>query len=544
MSLKTQTSRQLIKRSTVTGATPTIPSGSTNHTDGTWTVDNIYPGEFYWNMADRKLFLGSEYSGVTNVELIYDFSATSSTLTGGTFNSGTGTLTLNNSNSTSVQVTGFTSGGSFTGGSGNCITDLYLTNMYGCSPITIHDNFIQKDGTSVNSEDTKLKITFDDSGDGVFKVLKTGDTANPNITEEYIQVGSTGVQIQTTTTGGTGIILCENTNFPNDEINVALSSSFTTGEVTSIGLDPDFIAIGASNISTGDVLNLIIGQDLFDLVISGVTAHDINFKTRINDNSYHSQSYKSSTGLYQQTMVTESTPNDTSAYVSLQTSSASTLTMGMASGTTYSQMRFGPAVVGLPNAYADIRVSATTEGYIEVEENLITISPNLLVTNTITATTISATTYQNLPSSTTTLYKQITANTTTTNLTYTDVAGLAISASTTGVYEISAVLLTGSDTAAGIRIGMSVPASSTDFYYMVMGTNTAAANQTFVEGAASGSLVTTFACNSANNQTGITKIDGIVTTTQSGEIKIGFAKITSGTATIRAGSYIRITKIA
>lgn len=173
-----------------------------------------------------------------------------------------------------------------------------------------------------------------------------------------------------------------------------------------------------------------------------------------------------------------------------------------------------------------------------------TINGNLLVTGTTSSETISATTYQNLPSSTNILYKQITANTTTTNLTYTDVPGLAVSADTAGVYEFSAVLLTGSDTSAGMRIGMTVPASSTDFYYNIIGTNSAAANQTQVEGAASGSLVTTFASNAVNNQTGITKIDGIVTTTQSGEIKIGFAKITSGTATIRAGSYLRITKIA
>jgi len=172
-----------------------------------------------------------------------------------------------------------------------------------------------------------------------------------------------------------------------------------------------------------------------------------------------------------------------------------------------------------------------------------TINGNLLVTGTTSSETISATTYQNLPTIPTNLYKQITANTTTTNLTYTDVPGLAVSASTAGVYEFSAVLFTNVPSgSAGMNIGMTVPASSTDFYYMVMGTNSAAGNQTFVDGAASGVLVTN-ALNTTNAN-GVTKLDGIVTTTQSGEIKIGFAKITSGTATIRAGSYLRITKIA
>ena len=34
-----------------------------------------------------------------------------------------------------------TGGGTFTGNtSGDCIVDLYITNLYGCSPITVHDN--------------------------------------------------------------------------------------------------------------------------------------------------------------------------------------------------------------------------------------------------------------------------------------------------------------------------------------------------------------------------------------------------------------------
>lgn len=233
MSLKIQNSRQLLKRSTVSGATPTVFTGSTDYTDGTWGVDDIYGGELYLNMADKKLWFGWENSGGTGVELIYP----------------------------QAGVPGPT----FTGGSGNCITDFYLTNMYGCSPITIHDNFIQKDGTSVNSEDTKLKITFDDSGDGVFKVLKTGDTANPNITEEYIQVGVLGTQIQTTTTGGTGIILCENTNNPNDDILVSLGSSLNSGEASSIGVNATFIDLGTSNTTTNTASNIIISDISFDL---------------------------------------------------------------------------------------------------------------------------------------------------------------------------------------------------------------------------------------------------------------------------------------
>lgn len=41
---------------------------------------------------------------------------------------------------------------SFSGGSGNCITDLFVTNMYGCSPITVHDNLILLSGLTFSGD--------------------------------------------------------------------------------------------------------------------------------------------------------------------------------------------------------------------------------------------------------------------------------------------------------------------------------------------------------------------------------------------------------
>lgn len=107
MSLKLQNSRQILKRVTTAGSTPLI-GPSSDHTDGSWTVDDIYCGEFYWNMADKKLWLGYCTTGGTGTELIYPSS-------GGT---------------------------SFTGGSGSCIAQLYVTDIYGCSPIRINDDTI------------------------------------------------------------------------------------------------------------------------------------------------------------------------------------------------------------------------------------------------------------------------------------------------------------------------------------------------------------------------------------------------------------------
>jgi hypothetical protein len=40
---------------------------------------------------------------------------------------------------------------SFTGNtSGDCITDLYISNLYGCSPITLHDDIIPNNDNEIN----------------------------------------------------------------------------------------------------------------------------------------------------------------------------------------------------------------------------------------------------------------------------------------------------------------------------------------------------------------------------------------------------------
>lgn len=62
------------------------------------------------------------------------------------------TLTLIKNNLSTVSITGFTRGGStFTGNtSGTCIDDLWVDNVHGCSPITIHNSIKSPTGTILN----------------------------------------------------------------------------------------------------------------------------------------------------------------------------------------------------------------------------------------------------------------------------------------------------------------------------------------------------------------------------------------------------------
>ena len=77
MSLKTENKRIVVKRSTVSGVVPTIPSSAAtdvyDHTAGGWLATDLYVGEFFMNTADDKLWFRSDnginllgYSGMTS----------------------------------------------------------------------------------------------------------------------------------------------------------------------------------------------------------------------------------------------------------------------------------------------------------------------------------------------------------------------------------------------------------------------------------------------------------------------------------------------
>ena len=55
MPLTIQDSRILIKTSSVTTEVPTV-APSNDHTDGTWSVVDVYSGEMFLNTADKKIW--------------------------------------------------------------------------------------------------------------------------------------------------------------------------------------------------------------------------------------------------------------------------------------------------------------------------------------------------------------------------------------------------------------------------------------------------------------------------------------------------------
>ena len=103
----------------------------------------------------------------------------------GTFNDATNTLSLLRNDGNFVHVTGVTD--TFTGNtSGDCITDLYITNLHGCSPITVHDS-IQSVGSSATGT-TSFAFGFNTKAFGDYSHAEGNSTiasANYSHTEGY-----------------------------------------------------------------------------------------------------------------------------------------------------------------------------------------------------------------------------------------------------------------------------------------------------------------------------------------------------------------------
>ena len=69
MANKIEYSRLVMKRSTVTGVVPTVPTGTT--IDNTWLSTDILIGEMFANVEDERLWYRNN-SGITEVEFTGD----------------------------------------------------------------------------------------------------------------------------------------------------------------------------------------------------------------------------------------------------------------------------------------------------------------------------------------------------------------------------------------------------------------------------------------------------------------------------------------
>jgi hypothetical protein len=156
----------------------TYLSGGTNILDIINSNDTFVTGGTFNDIGDSISLVRNDGANIVITGLTNFYT------TGGTYNNSTGLITFNRNDQLSAFtvdlssidindtfITGTTLSGNiltlerndgvdlttdltpivFSGGSGNCITDLYVTNLYGCSPITIKDNLIASGTTNLQA---------------------------------------------------------------------------------------------------------------------------------------------------------------------------------------------------------------------------------------------------------------------------------------------------------------------------------------------------------------------------------------------------------
>ena len=222
MSLNKIDGRIRIKRSTITGETPTL-GPTTDYTDGAWTSSTqIYTGEFFLNEPDQRLWIGT-VSGVTEIEL------------------------LTSSGGTDYDF---------------CATGLKTSAISGCSPIDIYETMRITTGHSITTSNGGGQIDLDAFGNPN-EVLITNDSgAYADSGGDYgIDLSTGGIQISDNV--GTGIGITDTVRGLGINIGEGVLQASDT-----IVIQPNTTSITTS--PTANAANVLINSK-GSTILSGVT---------------------------------------------------------------------------------------------------------------------------------------------------------------------------------------------------------------------------------------------------------------------------------
>jgi hypothetical protein len=129
-------------------------------------------------------------------------------VSGGTYNTGTTSIDFVGTNSATTFSVNL-SNVIFTGNtSGDCITDLYISNLYGCSPITLHDDIVPNTDGNLNLGTAVKRFRDINTISGTSTVwTSTTKVITPNL------------DLGLDSSGNTRIITADNSIIQNDILN-------------------------------------------------------------------------------------------------------------------------------------------------------------------------------------------------------------------------------------------------------------------------------------------------------------------------------------
>jgi hypothetical protein len=374
---------------TITNGDYQFTIGQFNSTASTQSAFIIGNGTSNTNRSNLVLATGNTFNiygnlsvtGTTSSAIIsattYQNLPTDIRVTGGTYSNGT-TIFTNNTGGT-FSVSGFST--PFTGNtSGTCITDLYVTNVIGCSPLRIQPNstdpvYISQSGGNVAIATTSLDGTAPEalvvsgSNSTSYNLIvgraSVNNYAQLNIVNKSAGLSSSADVVATNNTG------TELVNF----IDMGINGSNYAGGIIGVANDAYLYSTGRElyigNATTGSTGNIRIfaGDPAtnIDIFVSGTTG-----------------------------FVGIGTTAPTSRLDVNGTTKSSVI-----SATTYQNLPTDVRVTGTTYSNNTFTYTNNTGGTFNVLFNSVTgltVNGNLSVTGTTSSGTISATTYQNLPS--------------------------------------------------------------------------------------------------------------------------------------------------
>ena len=378
----------------VTGGT--YSSGTTiftNNTGGTFSVsgffkpsDDIYMTGLTFNNSTYNL-IGGRNDG-TNFIANLSILASDMNVTGGTYNQSTGIASFTNNSGGTFNVSGFLTG----------MTDTYVTGLtYANNVLTLTNS---AGGTINTLFNTMTGLTVN----GLIASATISATTYQNLPSTVVVTGVTNSNNNITLTNSTGGTINTLFNTMTGLTVNGLIRSATMSATTYQNLPSTVVVTGVTNINNNITLTNSTGGTINTLfnTMTGLTVNGLITSTTISATTYQNLPLQSTVVI---TGVTNGNnnitlTNSTGGTINTLFNTMTGLTVNglvrstTMSATTYQNLPSTVVITGVTNGNNVITLTNSTGGTINTLFNTMT---GLTVNGLITSTTISATTYQNLP---------------------------------------------------------------------------------------------------------------------------------------------------